>query len=536
MLVLSLIAAIAAALLVPALALHVWYAIGLSRVLDARGAERWRAWVPLVNDAEIFRLGGIDPVRAVLLVVPVVNIYALVLKARAAHRLGTAVGRGAGTTALALLFPPVWAQVLAAPERATDAELPAPGPQRRSEVPVSPASAGPITAVPGTVAAAAGARAASVEPVVAPAPIVLPGPVEIVPTRPAPENEPSEDAPSEDATAAAVPSVGRAPSAGLPADVDSTSVRLAPSPGAAELPADLENTSLRRTPQTAPASAAASAPVSEGADVPTRRSPRTAATELSADLEATSLRRTPQTAPAQPTASVGPSASVEPAAHVEPSAPAGPAASVEPSAPVGPAASVAPSAPVGPVASVAPSAPVGPAASAGTHGTPAMTQRPTDAAAATPAPTADRVDETTDSTDTTAGAGAGESAAPVEEQTQTVRPRSRRRGDWTLDLPDGTRVPLTSRAVLLGRKPVASDESVQAVPIADHTRTVSKQHARLEWTVTGWAVTDLDSTNGVTLVHDDGRTERIAAGSTAIAPGRFRLGDAHLELRPAASS
>lgn len=522
MLVLSLIAAIAAALLVPALALHVWYAIGLSRVFDARGAERWRAWVPLVNDAEIFRLGGIDPVRAVLLVIPVVNIYALVLKARAAHRLGTAVGRGAGTTALALLFPPVWAQVLGAPERGTDAELPAPGPQRRSEVSAPPAPAGPITAVPGTVAAAAGVRAASAEPVVAPAPVVLPGPVEIVPARPSAEDAPSSDAPSEDATAAAVPSVGRAPSAGLPADVDSTSVRRAPSPAAAELPADLpadlENTSLRRTPQTAPASAAASPPVPEGADVPTRRSPRTAATELSADLEATSLRRTPQTAPAQPTASVEPATYVGPAAHVEPSAPVGPTASAEPSAPVEPAA------------------PVGPTASAGTHGTSAMTQRPIDAAAATPTPTTDRVDETTDSTDTTAGAGAGESAAPVEEQTQTVRPRSRRRGEWTLDLPDGTRVPLTSRAVLLGRKPVASDESVQAVPIVDQTRTVSKQHARLEWTVTGWTVTDLDSTNGVTLVHDDGRTERIAAGSTAVAPGRFRLGDAHLELRPAASS
>nr|WP_270352596.1 FHA domain-containing protein [Microbacterium testaceum] len=529
MLVLSLIAAIAAALLVPALALHVWYAIGLSRVFDARGAERWRAWVPLVNDAEIFRLGGIDPVRAVLLVVPVVNIYALMLKARAAHRLGTAAGRGAGTTALALLFPPVWAQVLAAPERGTDAELPAPGPQRRSEVSAPPAPAGPITAVPGTVAAAAGVRAASAEPVVAPAPVVLPGPVEIVPARPAAEDAPSSDAPSsdapsEDATAAAVPSVGRAPSAGLPADVDSTSVRRAPSPAAAELPADFENTSLRRTPQTAPASAAASAPVSEGADVPTRRSPRTAETELSADLEATSLRRTPQTAPAEPAAPVGPVASVGPAASVEPSAPAGPAASVERAVPVEPAASAERS------------APVEPAASADTHGTPAMTQRPIDAAAATPIPTTDRVDETTDSTDTTAGAGAGESAAPVEEQTQTVRPRSRRRGEWTLDLPDGTRVPLTSRAVLLGRKPVASDESVQAVPIVDQTRTVSKQHARLEWTVTGWTVTDLDSTNGVTLVHDDGRTERIAAGSTAVAPGRFRLGDAHLELRPAASS
>ncbi|WP_295786647.1 FHA domain-containing protein [uncultured Microbacterium sp.] len=507
MLVLSLIAAIAAALLVPALALHVWYAIGLSRVLETRGAERWRAWVPLVNDAEIFRLGGIDPVRAVLLVVPVVNIYALVLKARAAHRLGTAVGRGAGTTALALLLPPVWAQVMGAPEKARDAEPPAPGPQRQSEVPVSPAPAGPITAVPGTIAAAAGGRATTGEPVVAPAPVVLPGPVEIAPARPA-----SEESPVVDASADAASSERRAPSAGLPADVDSTSVRRTPSPGAAELPADLENTSLRRTPQTAPASAAVSVPASEGADVPTRRSPRTAATDLPADLEATSLRRTPQTAPAGSPASVGPDASAQRSASVEPSAPVERTASVEPSAPLERTASV------------------------GMPGTPATTSRPVDAVAATPAPTVDRVDETTDSTDTTAGAGVGEAAAPVEEQTQTVRPRSRRRGEWTLDLPDGTRVPLTSRTVLLGRKPVAPDESVQAVPIADRTRTVSKQHARLEWTVTGWTVTDLDSTNGVTLVHDDGRTERIAAGSTAIAPGRFRLGDAHLDLRPAASS
>lgn len=89
---------------------------------------------------------------------------------------------------------------------------------------------------------------------------------------------------------------------------------------------------------------------------------------------------------------------------------------------------------------------------------------------------------------------------------------------------------------MLGRKPAASDESVQAIAVVDSTRTVSKQHARLDWTVTGWTVTDLDSTNGVTLVHDDGRAERIGAGGTAPMPGRFRLGDAHLELRPAGPS
>jgi len=148
----------------------------------------------------------------------------------------------------------------------------------------------------------------------------------------------------------------------------------------------------------------------------------------------------------------------------------------------------------------------------------------------------DRVAETTDSTVAPAPDRVPATAAPLEEHTQTVRQRSRRRGEWSLTLPDGQTVALTQRTIVLGRKPGDDDESVQSIAVADETRTMSKKHAGLEWTVTGWTITDLDSTNGVTLVHDDGRTERVAPGGTAVAPARFRLGDAPVELKPASSA
>jgi len=373
---LSLIAATAGAVLVIALVLHVWYAIGLSRVLAAHGGEPWRAWVPLVNEAEVFRLGRIDPVRAVLLVVPFVNVYGLVLKARAAHRLGEGSGRGAGTTTLAVLLPPAWAMVLARDPKAPDAAPPAP----REIVGVESVAAeagevdGPIAAVPGVptapatadpaapVAASAGGRravATSAEPF---APPVLPGPREI-----GAGDDPDASSPAPDA----VVSAARAEASVAPVAVDAA----------------------------------------EGID--------------------------------------------------------------------------------------------------------------------------GRVSETTDAT-AERPAGRTDVADPLDESTQTARPRSRRRGDWTLGLPDGEMVSLTSRTVVLGRKPSNADDMTQYVAVVDETRTMSKEHARLDWTVTGWTLTDLDSTNGVTLVHDDGRLERLPGGGTASVPSRFRLGDASLELRPAA--
>ncbi|WP_191966670.1 FHA domain-containing protein [Microbacterium testaceum] len=415
MLALSLIAVIAGAILVPVIALHVWYAIGLSRVFATHGGEPWRAWIPLVNEAELFRLGRLDPVRAVLLVIPGVSIYGLVLKATAAHRLGETAGRGAGTTALAVIFPPLWATTLSVRPR-TDA---APAGEIAPERTVAPSetASGPISTVPGTPAAAvatAGRRrstAVVAEPIAVP---VLPGPVDI----------------------------GEEP---------------------------FEQTSLH----------------------PSRRRSAAAPVPAEAPAPATPV---PAAAPA-PVASV-PAAAPAPATHDPVAAPA-------------PAAAPASVSAAPPSVAQQPVAP--PSAESGF----------------------DRVAETTDSTAPPLEAGESAPAAALDELEQTARPRSRRRGEWTLTLPDGSPVSLTRRTVILGRKPSGAEETVQYVAVADATRTMSKQHARLDWAVTGWSVTDLDSTNGVTLIHDDGRVERVAGGATAVATSRFRLGDASLELRPA---
>lgn len=442
MLALSLIAAIAGAILVPVIALHVWYAIGLSRVFATHGGEPWRAWIPLINEAEVFRLGRLDPVRAVLLAVPGVNIYGLVLKATAAHRLGETVGRGAGTTALAVIFPPLWAAILSARPR-TDAVPPA---DTADEQPIvlSETTSGPISTIPGTSAAevaTAGRRrstAVVAEPITVPA---LPGPVEIV-------EEPFEQTsihPSRRRSVAPDASAGEEQeSATVPPGSDGVHEASAPQ--------------VTRAP--APPSAATVLD-----PVPSREAGSAAPETVSS---------VPRATEAAPTAVPAPS-------------------------------------------------------SAASSPAPVLT---------TPAPATDdsgfdRVAETTDATAPPQTDGDAVPAAPIDELTQTARPRSRRRGDWTLALPDGSQVALTSRTVVLGRKPGRGEETVQYVAVADDTRTMSKQHARLEWTVTGWNITDLDSTNGVTLVHDDGRTERVAGGATAIATSRFRLGDASVELRPA---
>lgn len=427
---LSLIAVTAGAVLVLALVLHVWYAIGLSRVFAGVGGEPWRAWIPLLNEAEVFRLGRQDPVRAVLLLVPGVNVYGLVLKARAAHRLGEPSGRGAGTTALALVFPPAWAGVLAAGEKTPDAVDHATD-DDAEVVTVAEGEPAPITAVPGAEASgAAGSGAAS----------------------------------SATSTAAA----SATPSSASSATTD-------PPPPAAAAGGRRARSVTQETP---------SVPVLPGpvliGEVPAEET-------TVAPRDAASLAD-------------GPVAEVPTAV---------------------PAAEVPSSAPDVEMPAVAASA-----------------ETPTTADADAPSAEGEelgRVAETTDSTAQRPDEQSSAAASPIEEMTQTARPRSRRRGEWSLRLPGGELVALESRTVVLGRRPSADDEGMQYVTVTDDTRTMSKRHARLDWTVTGWTITDLESTNGVTLVHDDGRAEKLPAGSTAVVPNRFRLGDAQVELRPEAT-
>jgi len=117
-------AAAVSQLMVPAVALgllmlvvavggYVWLALALSRVFSKRGVEAWRAWVPVLNAAEILRLGRISPWLIVLCFIPVLDLCGLVLLIVAMHRVNRGFSRGAGVTVLAVLLPPVWASILA---------------------------------------------------------------------------------------------------------------------------------------------------------------------------------------------------------------------------------------------------------------------------------------------------------------------------------------------------------------------------------------------------------------------------------------
>lgn len=125
-------------------------------------------------------------------------------------------------------------------------------------------------------------------------------------------------------------------------------------------------------------------------------------------------------------------------------------------------------------------------------------------------------------------------AAPAGEPDDATMLVARRHGTWYLALPDRTVVALTGDSAVLGRNPVAPPHAprAQVVTVDDVTRTVSKTHALLTRTATGWTVTDLDSTNGV-FVGDTADTAAEVDGSAPIGDAFF-LGDARLVLRAGA--
>jgi len=92
---------------------YVWYALALSKLFPRFGVEGWKGWVPFLNEAEILHLGGYARWFAVFFAIPGVSIVAIVLRALSAHRINRQLGRGAGSTVLAVILPPVWATLLA---------------------------------------------------------------------------------------------------------------------------------------------------------------------------------------------------------------------------------------------------------------------------------------------------------------------------------------------------------------------------------------------------------------------------------------
>ncbi|WP_159501982.1 FHA domain-containing protein, partial [Microbacterium sp. 18062] len=104
---------------------------------------------------------------------------------------------------------------------------------------------------------------------------------------------------------------------------------------------------------------------------------------------------------------------------------------------------------------------------------------------------------------------------------------------WELLLPSGESVPIAARTVVLGRNPNPTDPGVQYLAVSDEARTVSKHHARLQWNGGAWTITDLGSTNGVSIIDAAGTEHPLPADGTASVVERFVLGDAVVVLRRA---
>jgi hypothetical protein len=107
--------------------------------------------------------------------------------------------------------------------------------------------------------------------------------------------------------------------------------------------------------------------------------------------------------------------------------------------------------------------------------------------------------------------------------------------EWSLSLPDGRSVSLTT-AVLLGRDPIAQSEwpGAALIPVTDEAKSVSKTHAMFATEGDEVVVMDLYSTNGVVFVDPLGTETAIEPGVAVSIPaesvvelGRYRVSLVH---------
>lgn len=109
---------------------------------------------------------------------------------------------------------------------------------------------------------------------------------------------------------------------------------------------------------------------------------------------------------------------------------------------------------------------------------------------------------------------------------RTKRPKTR------LITAGGQSFELTCDVVILGRKPRGFvGDSVQILTVKDTERTISKTHARLSWHDDAWYVSDLGSTNGVSVGIGNSKIELTGSEEVQV-NGSFALGlhDMRLEI------
>jgi len=489
---------------VVAIGVYVWYALALSKVFPKLGAEGWKAWVPVLNEAEILVRGGVPAWSVIYYFIPILQLYGLYLKFTALNRINPQFGYSTGMSVLGVLLSPVWASILAWGKPRT---APVYDERVASMMPSGSAVTGPL-AGPAATPEAAPMPTFGVPAAAAPAAPVygIPGPVDAPPA--APTSVPAADAP------AATPMISNpwAPA----------TAAAAPTPEVAVPPAIVP---------------------------PVYVPPVTVAPPVAVEPPVTV---TPPPVVVEPPAAVEPPVGVAPAETVAPpriiSPPEGIPPLIEPLAEPAPAISPAPvAAPASAPATEFPVLPTAPEPVVEAAPEPAPTPEPEPTPEPTPAPApvvfapahseaADRTIPIEELLRAQAEAAAAEAAAAAaaedddDEFAATIVVNRAPRIVWKLQLDDGRSFDLVEERVELGRKPDGTTPGTQYLAIADQTRTLSKSHARLELADGQWSVTDLNSTNGV-LTADAADVETLLdAGGTARVTDRFILGKVGMRL------
>jgi len=477
----------------------VWYLWAMSRLFPRIGLPAGHGWIPIWNDWRLMERTGLPGWIAILYVVPIGNVVAVVFRTIAQHRIGREAGVGAGYTVLGLFIAPLWATLLGSHLRGRVLPDPStPGVYGAVSTQPPPYARGQAVAAP---AAGFGAAAAQGFGAHAPAP-------------PAPAH-------AADAPFAPMPLAPAAP------------------PAAASL------SPAAPDPWASPAWASAPVPESSGvARPPAGSAPASDAGPLGRETEAEYARLAAESFQTPPAAPLGPPPPPEPfswTAASQPQPEQEPAREV-PTPPVhplaAPQAQAAPPAPPMPPAPPTVSAPapapapapvpviLPPAPQEGVDVDPDSSGTGLQEQAAPPVAAVHRSTGITASHRPTADAGA---AAEEDELDRTVVvPRGPRVG-WVIEMPDGEMLAI-EHDTILGRRPEAID-GARTVAIPDPTRTLSKTHARLRYDGENWTVEDLESTNGVFLVHADGREEELAPRTPTEVDSRLMLGTLHIRLR-----
>lgn len=123
-----------------------------------------------------------------------------------------------------------------------------------------------------------------------------------------------------------------------------------------------------------------------------------------------------------------------------------------------------------------------------------------------------------------------DSSEDADELDRTVVVDRRPVVPWRLIVDGGPTFRLSGSSAVLGRRPAGSGAGSQEIAVPDSTRTLSKVHARLELADGVWTVTDLNATNGVIVVGDDGSENLLDPGASAVVRERFVLGKVGMRL------